>query len=201
MNKLQSTFVVFVTFSLVFTGYTQFAKAQSDTDEHISYGSGTTVYSPLNTTYTTDTILLNITFNLGLGVQCSLNYSLDGQQQCPIPLVQQDTQIHISNRHKGIVELPELSDGSHCLTVHVFAAINDFHGATPPSAPFEPAYPGSFDYIAKWDHTIWFTVDATQQKEMPEFPLWMTLLVAAILAVLVWVIYKNYRRKHSPKGD
>jgi hypothetical protein len=66
----------------------------------------------------------------------------------------------------GIVRLPELSEGSHSLTIDVLCGLYDYHGANPPGAPFTPTSPGSSDYIATWTHTIYFTINTT----IPEFP-------------------------------
>src|SRR5659263_108732 len=44
----------------------------------IRLSDGVTVFSPVNTTYNTQNILLNYTFACGLGMHYSLNYTLDG---------------------------------------------------------------------------------------------------------------------------
>lgn len=120
-----------------------------------------TVYSPVNTTYNTGFLNLNLTFNAGAGVQDSLNYSVDGIYGGLIILAFNDTPgFHMFSLETGLAPLPELSNGSHRLTVYVEADLNDYHGANPPGAPFKPTAPGSDDYVASWIHTIDFTIDS-----------------------------------------
>jgi parallel beta-helix repeat protein len=75
------------------------------------------------------------------------------------------TELHVVNEAIGLVTLPELSEGSHRLTVYVLCGIYDYHGANPLGAPFKPTSPGSTDYVASWDHTLYFTIDTQLQED------------------------------------
>lgn len=58
----------------------------------------------------------------------------------------------------GLVQLPELSKGSHRLTIYVEADLNDYHGANPPGAPFKPTTPNGSDYVASWANAVDFAI-------------------------------------------
>jgi hypothetical protein len=90
-----------------------------------------------------------------------LNYSIDGKYEGPISLVAKNpTELHVINMMIGVLELPELSEGSHHLTVNVLSGIYDYHGANAPGAPFKPTTPGGTDYVASWTHSVYFTVNS-----------------------------------------
>ena len=134
---------------------------KADSSEPISFSSGVTIFSPVNTTYSSRFLTLNLTFNAGLGVETSLNYSIDGKHEGPIALVAKNPgEIHVVNPTVGVEALPELSNGSHSLVVNVLSGIYDYHGANPPRAPFKQTAPGSSDYVASWTHTVYFTVNS-----------------------------------------
>ena len=70
----------------------------------------------------------------------------------------------------GTVQLPRLTDGSHCLTICEEANLNGYLGANPPGAPFKPTSPGSTDYYASWVDTVDFTISTgavTQNSTQP----------------------------------
>lgn len=183
MKKFHSIIVLLLVLSSIFVTGTHMVEGESA--DYIQYSSGTTIYSPINITYNSKFLTLNLTFGAGLGVDCSLNYSIDGEHEGPIPLVAKNpTEIHIINKMISLVTLPELSEGSHCLTVNVLCGIYDYHGANPLGAPFTPTSPGSSDYIATWVHTIYFTIDTS----IPEFPTWIILplfLTTTLIGILV----------------
>jgi hypothetical protein len=182
VKKFPSIIVLLLVFSSIFVTGTY--RVEGESADYIQYSSGTTIYSPINITYNSKFLTLNLTFGVGLGVDCSLNYSIDGDHEGPIPLVAQNpTEIHIINKMTGLVSLPELSEGSHCLTVNVLCGIYDYHGANPLGSPFTPIYPNSSDYIATWAHTIYFTIDTS----IPEFPLLtpVSIMLVAVLAIVI----------------
>jgi parallel beta-helix repeat protein len=140
---------------------------KADSTDSIRFSSGAVIFSPLNRTYNSRFLTLNLTFGIGLGVDCSLNYSIDEKYDGPIPLVAKNpTELHIINEATGLVTLPELSEGSHRLTINVLCGIYDYHGANPPGAPFKPTSPGSADYVASWAHTVYFTIDTPFQENI-----------------------------------
>ena len=142
-----------------------FASSDVDFIDYIQFSSGTTIYSPLNKTYYSNFLDLNLTFGAGLGISYYLNYSIDGKYEGPIPLVAKfPDELHVVNIMTGLIDLPELSDGLHFITINVLCRLNDYHGVNPPGAPFQPTFPGSSNYMATWTHTIHFTIDTSNPK-------------------------------------
>lgn len=163
MIKYVSVVTVLLIFSSILVASTHIVEA--DSADSIRFSSGAVIFSPLNRTYNSRFLTLNLTFGVGLGVECSLNYSIDGKYEGTIPLVAKNpTEMHVINEAIGYVTLPELSEGSHRLTVYVLCGIYDYHGANPPGAPFTPTSPGSADYVASWAHTVYFTIDTQLQE-------------------------------------
>ncbi len=193
MEKIKTT-VVFLILCCSFTCVENVKITNAASNDKIQFSSGVTVFSPLNYTYNSRFVTLNMTFDIGAGLDCSLNYSIDGKDLGAIPLVWVDTGYISRGQKSGQVKLPELSDGTHYLTIDVLCGLYDYHGVEPPGAPFTPTFPGSSDYIATWTNTIYFTINTT----IPEFPSW-TILPLLIAATLVGVIVRNKIRKNGLK--
>ncbi len=137
-------------------------KADS-TDPIFMYG-GVTLYAPVNTTYYSNFLILNLTFGWGVGLQCSLNYSVDGQYEGSIPLTFNESAsqgFQMFMLETGLVPLPELSAGSHRLTICVEADVSDSDSLRPPGAPFRETAPGSGNYVALWVDSVDFTIAAS----------------------------------------
>jgi hypothetical protein len=102
--------------------------------------SGVTVYSPVNAVYNSKIILFNYTFAVGMGMHYSLNYMLDGSETQPMPYsVLNPQELHVVYSALGQVQLPELSEGPHSLTISLEASFgND---------------------IRSYSDTIYFTID------------------------------------------
>ena len=171
----------------------------TDSEDYVYFSSGTKVFSPINRTYNSRFLTLNLTFGVGLGIKCSLNYTIDDKYEGDIPLVPKNsTELHIVNPATGFVVLPELSEGSHCLTINVLCGLYNFHGVNSPGAPFKPTSPGSADYEATWSDSLYFTIDTGSEDDIPEFPAWTVL--PAILSVTVVVIMLRKTLKNQ-KGE
>jgi hypothetical protein len=100
-----------------------------------------TVLSPVNTTYNTKNILLNYTVGVGIGMHISLNYTLDENLKDVMPYtVVNPNELHVVYLARGQVQLPELSEGLHTLTI---SCSTDF----------------SFNAVHFFVDTIFFTVD------------------------------------------
>ncbi len=172
---------------------------EANSEDFVYFSSGTKVFSPIKRTYNSRFLTLNLTFGAGLGIKCSLNYTIDDKYEGEIPLVlKNSTELYIVNKATGIVALPELAEGSHCLTINVLCGLYNFHGANPPGAPFKPTSPGSADYEATWSDNLYFTVDTGSENEIPEFPAWTVL--PAILSVTVVVVMLRKTLKNQ-KGE
>jgi hypothetical protein len=77
-----------------------------------------TLYSPLNKTYDSKYLTLNLSFTGGMGVRYSLYYHLDGEYAGDIPWSAEGaSEMHVTCTAIGSTQLPELSEGSHSLTV------------------------------------------------------------------------------------
>ena len=104
---------------------------------------GVTVFSPVNTTYNTKNILLNYTVAVGIGSHLSLNYTLDGALTAPMPF-SVPHELHVVSLARGQVQLPELSEGLHTLTIsmhtdfifsNLHSYVDTIHFTVDPSAP------------------------------------------------------------------
>ncbi len=99
---------------------------RADTTGYIYSGVG--IYSPLNTTYNNRNLTLNVTIGM-LGMihsdggpysgPVSLKYSIDGIDYGGVPLYT-NAGTHVVISGYGTVDLPELPDGSHCLTLYLY---------------------------------------------------------------------------------
>ena len=80
--------------------------------------SAFTLHSPLNKTYNSRFLTLNLTFMAGLGDSYSFYYYLDGKHQGSIPFVVHNPhELHVFYKASGSTQLPELSEGAHSLAV------------------------------------------------------------------------------------
>jgi hypothetical protein len=77
------------------------------------------ITSPSNSTYSTNYVTLSVTGRVivGSNVKLLMNYSLDGQESLPLPIVVQALDSPLVGSVVGSVTLPNLSDGSHSITV------------------------------------------------------------------------------------
>lgn len=115
--------------------------ANADADNPIQFYAFT-LFSPLNKTYTSNALTLNLTFSAGLGIRYSLYYYIDGKYQEPIPFVidNPNNEMHVIYPAYASINLPALSDGSHSLTIFLICAGLVMH---------PPSYNG----------TVYFTID------------------------------------------
>jgi hypothetical protein len=70
---------------IIFIGVS-FHCVKADSNNPIVFSGGVTIYSPVNTTYHTSLLTLNLTCSCGAGLHISLNYDIDGKYQGPITL-------------------------------------------------------------------------------------------------------------------
>jgi hypothetical protein len=172
-KQVSAIAIIFVFLSLALLG---FQAVKADSNSSIQFSGGVTIYCPLNETYNSNYLTLSLNASLGAGIHTSLNYSIDGQaSQGPIPLVYSDAGFPFYNG-AGTVALPELSAGSHTLTIYEQSIIPDYHGANPPGAPFKQASSNSSDWIATWVDTVYFSINSswtplpTQQPTLEPIP-------------------------------
>ena len=185
-----------------------FVNAKSDS--LIVYSGGVTLYSPVNTTYKSTSLTLNLTYEAGLPY--SLNYSIDGIYQGPISLTFNNSEgFHMTSTGVAVIQLPALSNGSHILTVNVEGYLNNYHGANPPGAPFKKVSPMSADYFAFWANSVSFTIASSDvtptltplptvspNPSVPEFPL--LAILPLFLPMLTIAIILKLRKQRTPKN-
>ncbi|PVX24979.1 MAG: hypothetical protein CW716_08980 [Candidatus Bathyarchaeum sp.] len=99
-----------------------YENAADDSVDYIGFYAFT-LYSPLNRTYYSSSVPIEISFTAGLGIKYTISYTLDGTYGGTIPFeVENSTELHVMYPAKGYLMLPELSDGSHNLTITLFAS-------------------------------------------------------------------------------
>jgi hypothetical protein len=76
------------------------------------------ISSPSSSVYSTNPVTLSVTGHVivGSNVELIMNYSLDGQERLPLPVVVQPQEGFVGVI-TGSLTLPNLSDGSHSITV------------------------------------------------------------------------------------
>ena len=147
MKRITLALAFVVALFLLASALTPPIKADIFDDYGTLLASGPYILFPVNTTYNSRIITLNISFSTKLfsPIHLSATYSLDGTPNINVPLVSSPSLIWSKNRVIGSTMLPELSDGSHTLSVYVEA-----HWGT-----------GS----SYWDsETVHFTVETTTPK-------------------------------------
>jgi hypothetical protein len=176
----------------------------------LMFSSGLAIYSPVNTTYKSTSLTLNLTYEAGLPY--SLNYSIDGIYQGPISLTFNNSEgFHMTSTGVAVIQLPALSNGSHILTVNVEGYLNNYHGANPPGAPFKKVSPMSADYFAFWANSVSFTIASSDvtptltplptvspNPSVPEFPL--LAILPLFLPMLTIAIILKLRKQRTPKN-
>jgi hypothetical protein len=85
--------------------------------------SGPNIVFPVNTTYSSRIMTLNISLSTKLfsSIPLSATYSLDETPNVTVPLVTNPSMIWSKNRVEGSLTLPDLSDGSHKISVYAEA--------------------------------------------------------------------------------
>ena len=182
--------VVFLTFCLILPALTVSAVP----NQPITFSSGLTLYSPVNTTYSSNVIQCNGTFGCPKGVQSSLNYSLDGKYVDGLPWKLDPNSIPNSDIYtiEGSFQLPQLADGSHQLSIGILEELFDNSNINSPR----------FVNSSSWVNTIYFTISSNQSTmptstptpTVPEFS-WLAILplLTSMLAVALLARVKFFR--------
>ena len=190
MKKIGSKKVLAVLFvcCILSAAYFGANKANADISPCVTIAGGGTLYCPVNTTYSTNHLTLQIEFGYGMGVRCELTYDVDGTYKGPIRLFATNPQeLHVVNPTTGNVDLPQLSEGSHWLTITVTASLNGYYGSNPPGAPYKPTGV-SGNYEAIWVTSVYFTIDTTG---------WSTDITPPVITDLT-IVNQTYRFPRIP---
>ncbi len=120
------------------------------------------ILSPADSTYNYRLLTLNVTFTHG-PLDYTLTYSLDGKGDYAIPhtVYNPNNELHVMYSAYGSIKLPELSDGTHTITVTLVSHVH-YSAGVKPGAPFQPVSPGSSEYQAIWTDSVTFTIDSNQ---------------------------------------
>jgi hypothetical protein len=146
-----------------------FRTVKAHSNNPIVFSGGITIYSPVNATYYTNSLNLNLTCNCGVGLKIYFSYDIDGKDQYPITLTFNDTSgsgFQIMALGSALIQLPRLSGGQHQLNVFEDAYLYGYLGANPPGAPFKPTYSGSHDYVASWVDTVYFAIKSNDGSKL-----------------------------------
>lgn len=187
---------LFLALTLFGTLLSQTSKVYADSSEPITFTSRVTLYSPVNTTYSSTFLNLNLTAQVGIAINCTINYSIDNKHHGIVPLEEMHPgELHVINHVKGNVSLPELTQGTHNLTLQVVCTLNNGQGnATMDRYLFIPECNNITKYHATWTDTIQFTIHTEQ--EIPEFP--VSIIMPLILAG-AFVIFVKWRTNPCPR--
>ena len=179
MKKSVSMLILLLFLSAVMVSFPQIGvvKAQYTPDgQAFILVSPISIISPSNSTYTPQSLTLNFTVKSFLDsnkANITIVYSIDGKtnktidtQSTPVPMGIQSYYLIT-----GWATLPEMSEGSHSITVY---------------GKYE--FPMSYHNIGLDNRTVYFTISTNSEQEIPEFPSWIILplfLTATVLALLV----------------
>jgi len=146
------------------------------------------IISPSNSTYTPQSLTLNFTVKSFLDsskANITIVYSIDGKtnktidtQSTPVPMGIQSYYLIT-----GWATLPEMSEGSHSITVY---------------GKYE--FPMSYHNIGLDNRTVYFTISTNSEQEIPEFPSWTPLLITLVAVVAVAVMYRQKMSKSDKRG-
>jgi hypothetical protein len=222
-------FLVF-TFGVVLLAYLVMLSTMSvkaDSNEPISFSSGLAVYSPLNTTYNSYSVLANVSLGVPYGMGSSgLNYSIDGKYQDGINM-------HFPNYSSlgwgrsipnyspsnyylfGSFYLPPLPNGPHQISFEIGVEADNY--TAPPSSSFQRIN-GTNNYVATWVNTVSFTINSndvfptptptliptltptitpTATPTVPEFP--MLAILTFFVSVLFVAVILTLRKQGMQK--
>ncbi len=141
LEELEMGLFIFILL-LWFAASVQVVKAESV--DQIYFSFGVTLFSPINKTYNSNLLPLNFSFAPGLGFHYSISYNIDGIYEGPMPfVVSNPNEMHVVYHATGLVILPELSEGSHRLTINLLVSPSTDH--------IKPSY----------SDTVYFSIDRT----------------------------------------
>lgn len=166
----------------------------ADSNEPVTFSSGLTLYSPVNTTYSSNVVECNGTFNWPKPYQLSLNYCIDGEDQGALLWSIDANTISIPEytTMSGSFQLPQLSNGPHQLSIGIDEEWFNNTGTTR-------------ELISKttWVNPVYFTIASSQPTptlsptttpNIPEIS-WLVILPLFISAFLVAVKLKNQKNR------
>ena len=180
MKRIVSALTLIVALLISVVVGVQTVKADSQTGS--PFFSGINIISPSNSTYSSSLLTLNVSVTTlgGSNIKISMNYSLDGtyNQTIPVTIQYPTGNSFMMALHTGLADLPALPEGSHNITVYVeYEYPNNNRFVTP--------FPGTITQF--YDSTVYFTISANSEQNIPEFPSWIVLplLITATLLIII----------------
>jgi hypothetical protein len=166
------------------------ALSQGATNQSITFSSGVTLYSPLNITYTSNVVYCNGSFSCPNELLETLNYTLDEKYLGFLPWkIDMATLGGPINYFNGSIPLPNLSDGSHKISIGVKEELWDGTHLVNKTT---------------WINTVYFTVNTNQSQTtptsnpsptVPELSIITIIpLLGAILVGIITVIIKRQEK-------
>jgi hypothetical protein len=164
MKTVQAVFIM----SVLLVWYTVGLHiVKADSAEPATFSSGLTVYSPLNTVYSSYSVLCNASLRVSMVYQSSISYSIDGKDQGSSGF---KLQFGSAGYYyvAGSFMLPPLHNGPHQLTFAVEIALYNYSGP-PPSADFKAGTTsyGVKYYAADYVNTLSFTIYSNEAFPTP----------------------------------
>ena len=161
---------------------------KADSNEPITFSSGLTLYSPVNTTYSSKVVECNGTFTGPRDYEIFLNYSIDGNYQGALPWTLNPNSLNNPATYtlEWSFQLPQLPKGSHQLSIGIEEQL--FNSA------------GALINQTTWVNTVYFTIGSSQPPNVPEFSLLAILpLIIAILSIAVILRHRKTTQLNERK--
>ena len=181
MNSFGKVFAfVFAAFLLASSVIVPAVKVIADSNEPLAFSSGLTLYSPVNTTYSSNTLECNGTFVGPSEYEVSLNYSVDGKYQGYLPwTLNQNSSNLATYTLDWSFKLPQLSKGPHQLNIGIEKQLYNSNATLTSQTTLV--------------NTAYFTISPSQPiSSAIEFSLLAILLV--ILVAIFVAVYLRYRK-------
>ena len=148
--NVKSVIVILIVFSMLILLAPGMGAVHGSFSSYIGFEGGVIVYSPLNQTYSSQPLTLNVTLDLSEGLVCSITYTIDGKVSGQIPTTPgPQNPGSLFNSVSGSVQLPNLSAGSHRLTIYELAQ-------TPST------YTGNQPFSRSYTDTLYFSISSSQ---------------------------------------
>jgi hypothetical protein len=162
----------------------------------IIFSSGLTITSPVNKTYTSNIVECSGTFDCPKDYQSSLNYSIDGIGKGALPWKLDANSIANPDIYTidGSFELPQLSDGSHQLSIGILEQLYDNSNVN------------SLRLVnsSSWINTIYFTIGTqptpTGTPAIEPFPATLVFVASvgiAVVAIGLVICFKKYHGRSN----
>jgi hypothetical protein len=192
MKRTASALTLILALLILLAAGVQTVKAQyTPSGQGFPLVSPISITSPSNSTYSSNRLTLSVAFKFLLSSSyANVSYSVDGKSNVTIPLTGTQEPMEVTRTYAngttvivnstlfvpfiitGGVTLPELTEGSHNITVYArYQANND---------------------VGLDNSTVYFTINTNSEQNIPEFPAW-TILPLTMTATIIAVVLKRKR--------